>query len=216
MTAPDEYDHDDDDDHPSVGDGNSINDDDPEDVKARKRKERLEQNRISARESRKRKKTMIEELQRTVITLSRENKELNERNEQLRRQLMEIGTKYGSDAVDGNDTASSRVVLLVVVIAGDVEALAGAASRTNGFPGTPRIASMNYPNVVPLQAIVGQAAAHAPSQDAAAAAAAAQAPALQPPPGQAPVGLGNFNPMAWFPGGANTGAPAGGNGQTNM
>mmetsp|Transcript_38783 Transcript_38783/g.54614 ORF Transcript_38783/g.54614 Transcript_38783/m.54614 type:complete len:83 (-) Transcript_38783:92-340(-) len=63
------------------------------DMKARKRKERLEQNRISARESRKRKKTMIEELQRTVITLSRENKELNERNEQLRRQLMEIGTK---------------------------------------------------------------------------------------------------------------------------
>lgn len=64
-----------------------------EELKARKRKERLEQNRISARESRKRKKTMIEELQRTVITLSRENKELNERNETLRRQLMEIGSK---------------------------------------------------------------------------------------------------------------------------
>jgi hypothetical protein len=84
-------------------------------------------------------------------------------------------------------------------------------SLHNTSPSTPQ-----YPNVVPLQAIVGQAAAHAPSQDAAAAAAAAQAPALQPPPGQAPVGLGNFNPMAWFPGGANTGAPAGGNGQTNM
>lgn len=68
--------------------------DDDNDTKTRKRKERLEQNRISARESRKRKKTMIEELQRTVITLSRENKELNERNEGLRRQLMEIGTKY--------------------------------------------------------------------------------------------------------------------------
>ena len=64
-----------------------------EELKARKRKERLEQNRISARESRKRKKTMIEELQRTVITLSRENKELNERNESLRRQLMDIGAK---------------------------------------------------------------------------------------------------------------------------
>merc|ERR1719287_257009 len=63
--------------------------DDPE-----KRQERLEQNRISARESRKRKKNMIEELQRTVITLSRENKELNERNEQLRRNMMEIATKY--------------------------------------------------------------------------------------------------------------------------
>mmetsp|Transcript_62380 Transcript_62380/g.184582 ORF Transcript_62380/g.184582 Transcript_62380/m.184582 type:complete len:94 (-) Transcript_62380:989-1270(-) len=67
-----------------------------EDTKDGKRKERLEQNRISARESRKRKKTMIEELQRTVITLSRENKELNDRNESLRRQLMEIGAKVRS------------------------------------------------------------------------------------------------------------------------
>jgi predicted RNase H-like nuclease (RuvC/YqgF family) len=60
---------------------------------SKKRKERLEQNRISARESRKRKKTMIEELQRTVITLSRENKELNDRNEDLRSKLMGIGAK---------------------------------------------------------------------------------------------------------------------------
>jgi predicted RNase H-like nuclease (RuvC/YqgF family) len=66
------------------------------DGKRNKRKERLEQNRISARESRKRKKTMIEELQRTVITLSRDNKDLNDRNEALRRQLMEIGTKVSS------------------------------------------------------------------------------------------------------------------------
>jgi hypothetical protein len=36
-------------------------------MKARKRKERLEQNRISARESRKRKKSMIEELQVSVL-----------------------------------------------------------------------------------------------------------------------------------------------------
>jgi len=67
--------------------------DEPDDVKERKRRERLEQNRISARESRKRKKTMIEELQRTVIGLSRDNKEMNDRNESLRRQLMELGTK---------------------------------------------------------------------------------------------------------------------------
>ena len=64
-----------------------------EEARSRKRKERLEQNRISARESRTRKKTMIEELQRTVITLSRENKDLNERNETLRRQLLELGQK---------------------------------------------------------------------------------------------------------------------------
>jgi uncharacterized protein (DUF3084 family) len=72
---------------------NSPNESGDDEGKQRKRKERLEQNRISARESRKRKKTMIEELQRTVITLSRENKELNERNEGLRRQLMELGAK---------------------------------------------------------------------------------------------------------------------------
>lgn len=63
-------------------------------VQAKKRKDRLEQNRISARESRKRKKGMIEELQRTVITLSRENKDLNVSNEGIRRRLMEIGTKH--------------------------------------------------------------------------------------------------------------------------
>lgn len=76
----------------ALGDYES-NDDDDEATKTGKRKERLEQNRISARESRKRKKNMIEELQRTVITLSRDNKELNERNEALRRELVEIGTK---------------------------------------------------------------------------------------------------------------------------
>jgi len=75
------------------GGGGSTDGGGNDEVKAKKRKERLEQNRISARESRKRKKTMIEELQRTVITLSRENKELNERNESLRRQLMDIGAK---------------------------------------------------------------------------------------------------------------------------
>lgn len=69
-----------------------------DDTISKKRKERLEQNRISARESRKRKKTMIEELQRTVITLSRENKDLNDRNDDLRCKLMAIGAKVrGSD-----------------------------------------------------------------------------------------------------------------------
>ena len=67
---------------------------DDADFQAKKRRERLEQNRISARESRKRKKTMIEELQRSVITLSRESKELNQTNENIRRQLIEIGTKH--------------------------------------------------------------------------------------------------------------------------
>jgi hypothetical protein len=85
--------NDDDNDDESLQPGERRENETEEEAKARKRKERLEQNRISARESRKRKKTMIEELQRTVITLSRENKDLNERNESLRRQLVEIGGK---------------------------------------------------------------------------------------------------------------------------
>ena len=45
-----------------------------DDMKARKRKERLEQNRISARESRKRKKSMIEELQVSESCLMNDRK----------------------------------------------------------------------------------------------------------------------------------------------
>merc|ERR1711862_709274 len=65
-----------------------------EEMKELKRRERLEQNRLSARESRKRKKTMIEELQRSVINLSRENKELQQKNEIIKRQLLDLGAKY--------------------------------------------------------------------------------------------------------------------------
>ena len=77
------------DDHHNESDSN-----DDEATRSHKRNDRLEQNRISARNSRKRKKNLIEELQRTVITLSRENKELMERNEVLRRELMDLGTKH--------------------------------------------------------------------------------------------------------------------------
>jgi hypothetical protein len=82
----DEYGADDEDDGHIGGEG-----------KASNRKLFQGTNQISARESRKRKKTMIEELQRTVITLSRENKDLNERNEQFRTQLMEIGAKVSEN-----------------------------------------------------------------------------------------------------------------------
>ena len=93
MTAEDNVKAAADDSNDGEGSGDAGGPPEDEETKARKRKERLEQNRVSARESRKRKKTMIEELQRTVITLSRENKELNDRNEGLRRQLMEVGAK---------------------------------------------------------------------------------------------------------------------------
>lgn len=78
--------HDDDDDDNNESDSN-------DDEATRSHKLRLEQNRISARETRKRKKNFVEELQRTVITLSRENKVLMERNEVLRRELMDLEAK---------------------------------------------------------------------------------------------------------------------------
>ena len=82
-----------------------------DDVKIRKRRERLEQNRISARESRKRKKNMIEELQRTVITLSREHKELSQRNETLKQQMMELSQKV-SKKMDRERLTENHVVRL--------------------------------------------------------------------------------------------------------
>ena len=61
-----------------------------EEDESHKRKTRLEQNRVSARESRKRKKVMIEELQRSVALLSNENRLLNQQNQLLRHQLIQL------------------------------------------------------------------------------------------------------------------------------
>lgn len=222
-----------------------------EEMKARKRKERLEQNRISARESRKRKKTMIEELQRTVITLSKENKELNERNETLRRQLMEIGAKvcFG----DSRNNLIQQFFLLPrhvvdVIKSRDVE------SRTNCTGDSVLIASQplvrpafvdvgknefffspsffllivsflllhpnrQYPNIVPLQAIVGQATATPPAGEAPTAPGSAStadgvpAAAASSNAAQAPSSfMGSLNPMTWLGGQkpADGSAPAGG------
>ena len=56
---------------------------------SRAREIRLEQNRKAARESRRRKKVMIEELQRSVIFFSRANSTLKQQNEDLSRMLMQ-------------------------------------------------------------------------------------------------------------------------------
>ena len=104
------HDDNDNDDHSSDGE---IDPNATPGTKSKKRKERLEQNRISARESRKRKKTMIEELQRTVITLSRENKDLNNRNEELRSQLMEIGTKVSTHSLRRQSKVNSISFVMV-------------------------------------------------------------------------------------------------------
>mmetsp|Transcript_17648 Transcript_17648/g.26790 ORF Transcript_17648/g.26790 Transcript_17648/m.26790 type:complete len:261 (-) Transcript_17648:71-853(-) len=57
------------------------------------RENRLEQNRKAARESRRRKKLMIEELQRSVIFFSKANGTLKMQNDELSRRFMEAQTK---------------------------------------------------------------------------------------------------------------------------
>lgn len=190
---------DDDDHHP---DDDVINDDDrlpgetEDQIKHRKRKERLEQNRISARESRKRKKTMIEELQRTVITLSRENKDLNERNEQLRRNLMEIGTKVSRSSSHNKimRLASPTDVTRHLDSIDDVEiTMFSTGRRSNSINSVTKLMNLlplsyllvytfihssfylsiyilylthsfhqQYPNIVPIHAIMGGAMAAPP------------------------------------------------------
>ena len=57
---------------------------------------RLEQNRKAARESRRRKKVMIEELQRSVIFFSRANGTLKQQNDELSRLLMQAQTQVAA------------------------------------------------------------------------------------------------------------------------
>jgi hypothetical protein len=68
---------------------------------------RLEQNRKAARESRRRKKVMIEELQRSVIFFSRANGTLKQQNDELTRLLMQAQTQVTVSSTASNSTLSS-------------------------------------------------------------------------------------------------------------
>lgn len=68
------------------------------------RENRLEQNRKAARESRRRKKLMIEELQRSVIFFSKANGTLKMQNEELGRRFMEAQARVAAiEANKGSD-----------------------------------------------------------------------------------------------------------------
>jgi hypothetical protein len=66
---------------------------------------RLEQNRRAAHESRKRKRVLFEELQRSVIFFSRANDKLKQQNDQLTRLLLQAQHQVeGSDGTRGEST----------------------------------------------------------------------------------------------------------------
>lgn len=68
---------------------------------------RLEQNRKAARESRRRKKVMIEELQRSVIFFSRANGTLKQQNDELSRLLMQAQAQIAA-AESGQQAAQGQ------------------------------------------------------------------------------------------------------------
>lgn len=76
---------------------------------SRAREVRLEQNRKAARESRRRKKVMIEELQRSVIFFSRANNTLKQQNDDLTRLLMQAQAQVNAADGDGKVEATPAV-----------------------------------------------------------------------------------------------------------
>lgn len=70
---------------------------------------RLEQNRKAAKESRRRKNVMIEELQRSVIFFSRANGALKQQNDELSRIMMQAQAQIA--AIEGAKKYSSDVIL---------------------------------------------------------------------------------------------------------
>ena len=76
-----------------------------------KRKERREANRVSARDSRNRKKTVFEELQRSVARLAEENAVLRKENDTLRVQMAGLKRQLGmpDDAVPPTSTGLNPV-----------------------------------------------------------------------------------------------------------
>ena len=78
------------------------------------RETRLEQNRKAARESRRRKKVMIEDLQRSVIDFSRANGALKHQNDELTRLLMQAQNQVAiieSSTTNSNDIKMTSVVV---------------------------------------------------------------------------------------------------------
>ena len=91
------------------------------------RETRLEQNRKAARESRRRKKVMIEELQRSVIFFSRANATLKTQNEEFQRLLIQAQTQIAQMEANGEVPKADGAV--------EVEADGAASAAEAGATG---------------------------------------------------------------------------------
>ena len=78
---------------------------------------RLDQNRKAARESRRRKKTMIEELQRSVIFFSRANGTLKQQNDELSRLLMQAQAQISAMGASGQPAPAAPAAQVPAAVA---------------------------------------------------------------------------------------------------
>ena len=105
------------------------------------REVRLDQNRKAARESRRRKKVMIEELQRSVIFFSRANGTLKQQNDHLTRLLIQAQTQIASIEGGNKEGAAAATTTTVTAPAESKEDQAQAQAvatqamyESQGFP----------------------------------------------------------------------------------
>jgi len=138
---------------------------------------RLEQNRKAARESRRRKKVMIEELQRSVIFFSRANTTLKQQNDELHRLLLQAQAKVES-IENGREQAKEVGVSAPSTREPNIKVEAGKANNEQAKPSEadpPKQDESNVQTNIPQVEQAQQAVAFAQSQQYAAMAAATQA-----------------------------------------
>ena len=96
----------------------------------RGREIRLEQNRKAARESRKRKKVMVDELQRSVVFFSRANNTLKQQNEELTRLLIQAQEQTKNAGATGSVEGKTEAVATVSTdVATCLDSAVSAAER---------------------------------------------------------------------------------------
>ena len=98
-----------------------------EDLEA-KRKKRLELNRKAAQESRRRKKMKVEELQRNVAALTRENEQLQAEHDRLTEELRRDDPETGGEV----DAFQAQNAALRLAIYEEIERLVGAMPPSAG------------------------------------------------------------------------------------
>ena len=103
---------------------------------------RLEQNRKAARESRRRKKVMVEELQRSVIFFSRANGTLKQQNDELSRLLIEAQEKVA--ALGGKKGPASKKAKTASKAAAAASTVVASAPLPEMQPGATMQAMANF------------------------------------------------------------------------